>query len=266
MSPPRVRPSPSFRRRRRALIGLAASAALLSIFTAGAQAALPVREANGVRVDRVKGELVVTFTKKAARLYRRVAGRVILVYCTDLGDPPEGFALYETSTGGGSVRAPKKRRPIRTGDATRGLDYCRVWLASRTVKRGRTRTRIGRKLIVSVPLTQDGAVHLDEERKAGALLRLLYNAGALAERRGSKDFPTPAEVVEAYRRAGPPAVVSLARPSETPPAGKLGYYSDGRQRAAAVMLSASGRRLLLEYEGDGIVRSNVLEYIYGERD
>ena len=84
----------------------------------------------------------MTFKKKAARLYRRVAGRVISVYCTEFDDEPDEFGFTGTSTGGASQRVSKKRRPIHTGDATPNQDYCRVWLAARTVKRRGKRTRL----------------------------------------------------------------------------------------------------------------------------
>ena len=46
----------------------------------------------------------------------------------------------------------------------------------------------------------------------------------------------------------------------------MGYYSDGGERAAAVIVSASGRRLFIEYQADGVLRTNVADYIYGELD
>ena len=46
--------------------------------------------------------------------------------------------------------------------------------------------------------------------------------------------------------------------------GSLGYYSDGHEHVAAAMLSASGRRLFLEYDGDA-VSTNVQPYIFDWR-
>jgi hypothetical protein len=59
--------------------------------------------------------------------------------------------------------------------------------------------------------------------------------------------------------------VELPSPSDTPPAGSIGYYSDGAQHVAAVVLSASGRRLFLEGDVDHVVRTNVLEYFHGDQ-
>ena len=61
------------------------------------------------------------------------------------------------------------------------------------------------------------------------------------------------------------SVVSLGTPSDTPPAGSIGYYSDGAQHVAAVVLSASGRRLFVEADVDHVIRTNVLEYLYGDQ-
>ena len=83
-------------------------------------------------------------------------------------------------------------------------------------------------------------------------------------------FPTAAEIQDFVERNGrgnlPSGLVALPSPDATPPAGKLGYYSDGGQRAAAVTLSASGRRLFIEYQPEGVLRTNVAGYIYGDLD
>jgi hypothetical protein len=70
----------------------------------------------------------------------------------------------------------------------------------------------------------------------------------------------------AERRSAPLrlSVVELPSPSDTPPAGSIGYYSDGAQHVAAVVLSATGRRLFLELDVDEVIRTNVLGYIYGD--
>ena len=60
------------------------------------------------------------------------------------------------------------------------------------------------------------------------------------------------------------SVVALASPSDTPPSGSIGYYSDGAQHVAAVVLSATGRRLFFEFDADETVRTNVIGYIYGD--
>jgi hypothetical protein len=101
-------------------------AALLAVpSTAGAQAPLPVGEDDGVRIVRERGAIVVVFTSSAKKLWRRVAGRRVRVYCTE-------FLDGGTAEGGLTHRAPKRGRRIRTGDLTRGIDYCDVSLETRS--------------------------------------------------------------------------------------------------------------------------------------
>jgi hypothetical protein len=241
---------------------VAAAVVLLVVPSTGmAQAALPVGEAHGVRVVRQKGAIVVVFTERAAKRYQRIAGRLVTVECTEQTHYPRGNT--EESSGSVTLRAPKRRRKLETGDATRGIDYCRVWLPARTVRRGDGRTRIPRRVIVSVPLTQSGAVFLDEESKARGLFRWLFGAEAVAENLKLSGWPSYAQVVE---KLGPEAgqrLVSLASPTDTPPARTIGYYSDGREHVAVATLSRSGRRLFIEAAAGDVLSTNVARYIFG---
>ena len=224
-----------------------------------AQAPLPVGETDGVRVVRDRGGgIVVVFTKRAEKLRRKVAGKMVSVHCTEF--LPDG-----RSVGGVTQRAPRRGRRIRTGDRTRGMDYCRVWLAARTVRRGETRTRHGRELVVSVPLTQDGAVFLDEESKVRLIFGLLTISGFEAQERNRTGYLTPAELLAEFPQLERLPFVALAAPSDTPPAGAVGYYSDGAQHAAVVALSTLGRRLFLETHGD-VLHTNIAKYVFGDLD
>lgn len=235
--------------------------ALILPSAGAAQAPLPVGEADGVRIVRDRGALVVVFTQRAERLRRKVAGKPVSVLCTE-------FTADGSNGGGATQRAPKRGRRINTGDHTRGMDYCRVWLAARTVRRGGERRRRGREHIVSIPLTQAGAVYLDEQFKAIDLLGLLTVSELGAEARNRTGFLAPAQLLQLARSARPRPpfdLVALATPSDTPPAGALGYYSDGAQHAAAVVVSASGKRLFLEFNGD-VLHTNVAKYLFGDLD
>jgi hypothetical protein len=241
--------------------------AVLSLVAAPSAAArLPVGEADGVRIFRVKGALVVKFTPRAEKLRRRVAGRLVSVICTNFPPDMQSFGPFVISSGGGTYRMPKRGRTLRTGDFTRRLDYCRVALV-----RGRPRST---QPIVAVPLTQFGAVYLDEEEKAMELLRLLSLAGFAAERLELEVLPTYARLVDFLRaRPNGPSpdeisggLVGLASLSDTPPVGKLGYYSDGAGRTVVAVVSRSGRRLFIEGEPDDVLRTNVQGFIYGDRD
>ncbi|HYN52124.1 MAG TPA: hypothetical protein VES62_14470, partial [Thermoleophilaceae bacterium] len=59
-------------------------------------------------------------------------------------------------------------------------------------------------------------------------------------------------------------IVALATPADTPAAGQVGYYSDGNERVAAVILSRSARRLFIEFEPDDVLRTNVADFIFGD--
>jgi hypothetical protein len=236
--------------------------------SAGAQTVqLPVGEAHGVRIVRERGAIVVVFTPRAERLWRRVAGRRVSVFCEQRSGPDE-FGIVTVDGGGTTFRAPRHGRRLRTGDLTTGMDICQVSLEPRTVTRNGVRRHHPRRLIVAIPLTQEGAVRLDERARAHALLALVSFAAADAGRRHLEGYPTPSELVAFVPVLTRPiklSVVALSSPSDTPPGGSIGYYSDGAHHVAAVVLSASGRRLFLEFDADDIIRSNVVGYIYGDQ-
>jgi hypothetical protein len=258
--------------------GIAAVVVLLVAPSTGmAQAALPVGEAHGVRIVREQGAIVVVFTERAARLYKRIAGRLVEVDCTDQEPrqpgPPRAHAflapdqpgkLTEEAGGGVTMRAPNRRRKLVTGDLTRGMDFCRVWLAPRAVRRDGARRRIGRRLIVSVPLTQAGAVFLDEELRARRLLALLAVAGFVADEVKISGWPSYAQLVDTVGPGARPRLVSLASPTDTPPPRTIGYYSDRQEHVAVATLSRSGRRLFIEGAGD-VLSTNVAAHIFGDR-
>jgi hypothetical protein len=240
----------------RALLVAIVAGALVVPAAASAQPQLPVGESDGVRIVRERGAMAVVFTKSADRLRRQVAGRRVSVYCSEFLE--DGLA-----SGGATYRMPRRGRRLRTGDLTRGLDYCRLW---REPYRGR-RVRAGRKLIVSIPLTQRGAVHVDEEEKTYGMMQVLLVAGLLAERRETTEVLTYEELLSELLKggAGPRrlGLVPMAGPDETPPAGKVGYWSEGAHHVAVVTLSSLGRRLFIEHEGD-VLHTNVASYIYGD--
>jgi hypothetical protein len=235
---------------------------LLTPSTGLAQAELPVGEADGVRVVRERGAIVVVFTARAERLYKRIAGKRVLVSCTELSDD-DGPGLASSSTGTVTLRAPARRGKLRTGDRTRGMDYCRVRLPARTVKRRGDRVRIPARDVVSVPLTQKGAVFLDEEEKTAELVGTLLVVDLVAEKRKLDVYPTHAQLIETYPKVAK-AIVALANPTDSPPAGKVGYYSDGQQHMAVVVMSASGRRLFVEFGPDEVFSSNVTGHLLGD--
>jgi hypothetical protein len=254
----------------RRVLALVVAGAFLAVLAqpAAASAQLPVGRADGVRIVREHGAIVVVFGSKATRLWRRVRGRRVSVLCERGPEPDPDNPGYSFEEGGGTtMRAPQRGRRIRTGDLTRGMDTCEVWLEPRTIRRNGKRVRLSRRLIVTIPLTQRGAVRLDERARAVALLTLLEIGAVLGQRDEERRFEPSAELVAAMptlRRPLRLPVVALASPADTPPAGSIGYYSDGAQHAATVILSASGRRLFFEADADDVIRTNVADYIFGD--
>jgi hypothetical protein len=249
----------------KALTVLAAGLTLmLAASPASAQGQLPVGQAEGVRVVRERGAIVVIFTARAEKLYKRIAGKLVEVSCTELPDD-QGPGLVSTSTGAVTLRAPPRRGRLRTGDLTRGMDYCRVSLPARTVTRKGNRRRIAKRVVVSVPLTQKGAVFLDEEEKASDLLGTLLLAGFVADELKLDVYPTHAQLIAEYPKAAK-VIVALANPTDSPPAGVVGYYSDGQEHVVVAIMSASGRRLFVEHAADNVVSTNVGRYIFGDSD
>jgi hypothetical protein len=243
-----------------AVTGLVAALLLALAVPAAAQTPLPVGEADGVRLVRERGELVVVFTPRAQRLWRRVAGKRVDVACVE-------FLEGGTRSGGNLLRAPKRGRRIHTGDGSR-VDYCRVWLPARRVGRGGERQRRGRVLIVSIPFTQEGAVFLEEQYDAFGLAGLLTLSELAAEEMGRAGYLTYAELLETATEGRPRArslLVELAAPSDTPPPEKVGYYSDGAGHAAAVVVSGTGKRLFLEVNGD-VLHTNISKHLFGGID
>jgi hypothetical protein len=234
---------------------------------ASGQEPLPLGESRGVKAERVRGQITLTFTKRADRLYRRVAGRLVIVTCTN-APPDRGIRGPELTTGGDTtVRIPSKRRKVRTGEASRPLDYCRISLPRRKVTRRGQRITLPRRVLVSIPLTQAGAVRLDEESKTASVAGVLLIAQFYAERRKINTWPTPPQLLGYLQRVAPKAlgrIVALPTAADTPPAGKIGYWSDGGENAAVVVLSRAGRRLFLEIGADDVLRTNLAQYLFGE--
>jgi hypothetical protein len=223
---------------------LVASALLVAPATAGAQAELPLGEADGVRVVREQRAIVIVFTKRADRLYERIAGKRVVVECT--GEIREGV----TSGGPVVVRAPKRPHRLVTGEASRGIDACTVSLPARTVRRrGHRPRRVPERQIVAIPLTREGAVRLDRQEKSEAIFGVLIAAESVGERLKLDGFPTHAQIVARYPRLSR-VLVALPAAAAVPPPGKVGYFSDAADHVAVAAVTAAGKRLFIEFNGD----------------
>jgi hypothetical protein len=225
---------------------------LLAPSTGLAQAPqLPVGEAHGVKVVRDGGIVVVLSPK----LHKRFAGKKLIVACTTLTD--DG-----SNVGSQVMRVPRRGRRLVTGDVTPKIDYCRLW---------RPRTKhSSKRILVSVPLTQKGAVFIDEESKTFSMLSVLFLSDFAAEKQHLDGAPTYDQLIaslpERARAAVSKRLVALAAPTDAPPAHKVGYYGDGHEKLAVAIVSASGRLLFIRYGPDSTLTTNVSGYMFNEPD
>jgi hypothetical protein len=237
------------------LAGIFLALALLAPASAAAQTELPVGEAHGVRLLARHGGIVLVFTDRAEKLFKRIAGKEIDISCTKFdGDVAE--------VNGGNVEVPHRRR-FATGDSSRGVDFCRLWLPARKIKHRHFIYERSRRVLVSIPLTQEGAVYLDEEAKTYSMVRASIFLAVAKEDLKLSGWPTYEQVVQDVPAAAK-RIVKLATPSDSPPANKIGYYSDGAEHVSLVTFSSSGRRLFMEADADEVVRTNVAKYLFGE--
>jgi hypothetical protein len=234
-----------------ALALLASSAA-----EARAQADLPVGEARGVRAVDRHGGIVLVFSHRSAGLRKRINSRYAWMMCTTLGK-------VFSESGGGNLDIPRRGRVVRTGIGAEGADFCRVFLRAHAVRRRGGRRHVPRRVLFSIPLTQEGAVYLDEEAKARRLLQVSLILSAVEENRRLLGHPTYAQLVEMYPKLAK-YVVELAGPGDTPPPKRVGYYGDGRERLVLAIVSASGRRLFLEESAGGVLSTNVAGHLFGD--
>jgi hypothetical protein len=228
------------------IAGLVAVALLAVPSAAAAQVELPVGEADGVRITKDRGKVV--FTPAATKLWRRVAGRVIVLDCIKF--VPDG-----TELGGIDIRVPKRGRRVTTEGLAAGADYCTIALPAR--RKGRRD-----KVVRSIPLSQRGAVFLDEREVARGLFGLLVAIDFAFEERGPGAYPTAEQVLTRFPQFRG-HVIPLPGPADTPPPRTIGYWSDGAAHVAVVALATAGRRLFIEYEGD-VLHTNVSGYIFSE--
>ena len=194
---------------------------------------------NGVAVRTSGSGVIGEVAPYAGKRFAAVRGRRMTVRCTRFGTPGELTRTDDVEIA--SVEVPRRRAPIRVLMASRRYDLCEL-------------ARAGAEPFATVALTARGRTRVDEERRARELIGLVIFATSLSP--DARSWPTAARVLAMAERG----VVALASPDASPPAGSLGYYSDGAQRAVVAVLSAAGRRLFIDIAGD-VTSTNVLEYL-----
>jgi len=138
----------------------------------------------------------------------------------------------------------------RSGALGRGLDYCQVQLRRHEVRRrpGGLVVRRTRALHQTVALSPAGTAYVAVVRGAQRMVGFVGLVPGLASRT-TGTLPATAAVVAKFR-AEP--VVALAGPDATPPAGRVGLWTDGAHRYCVVTTLADGTRL--SYDRDTATR------------
>jgi hypothetical protein len=226
----------------RTLAVAAVGASLAAAAPAAAQ-----EEVRGVRAQNAAGGgVTITFTSRAAALHRRVAGLRAIVRCQAV--VPNGPLLIPLDRAGelfADTRTPRARRTLRVRHASgTTFDLCEF-----TALRG---TKPVRSL--TLPLTPAGSAYLDAKRVGDRLVAAMAVASALGP---DGHYPAAADVVV-------PGLVVLAAPTDSPPAGRVGLYSDAAQHLTVVALTAAGQRLYIDANG-GVLTSNVAEVVLARR-
>jgi hypothetical protein len=194
----------------------------------------------GVRVHVGERKVSFSFAATAGKAFRGIAGREVTVRCTRLG--ASGGLTRVDQAESSTARAPRKRAPVRVTLPSRRYGYCELQRTD------------GRRAPLAAAVTARGATVLDERAAAGRLLTTIILATSVAPSAGT--WPPAAQVVGVSEGT----VVALAAATDSPPAGKVGYFSDGAGHMAVVALSSAGRRLFIDLNGD-VTATNVLEYL-----
>jgi hypothetical protein len=198
----------------------------------------------GLRATLAGHRLSLRFTGAAAASYRAIAGRKVRVTCVTAQPRtlfPTIFRLFTTRSYDattGWTRVPRRGGRVAVTLQGRGApDICVVNDDDVTVG--------------LVPATRAGRARIQDVQafeKLGKATRLVFAP------KGATAYRTTAQVV-----AGDPAdAVALPGPTDVPPAGRIGVWTDGARRAVLVIRSASGATYGYADEGDGVVATNVL--------
>jgi hypothetical protein len=221
---------------------VAAALALPASASADSGPPPPIFPADGLHVihDR-HGDAIVRFTGAAAlKKARAWRGKQLQVGCESVTPRSLDSGGIVAGYGGGKAF---NGRSLRIGTIGRTRDYCVVRYE---------RARTDRKEVVAVvPVTADGRAWVTDLQAVLPLLGI-----------GEPDDTPAGQVpsIDAMVTAWKPLVVALPDPQAMPPAGHVGYWSDGAHHDVLAVASATGRRLFIESEGD-VVRSNALGFV-----
>ena len=113
-------------------------------------------------------------------------------------------------------------------------------------------------VIVDIPVTQDGAVYIDERHT-------LFGIGTRCSRRPATRRMLVARrsslLISSSTGTGSKATCLSSRPpTRGPPAGTIGIFSDGAHHFEAVALTSLGRRMFYDINGE-VLTTNGTSYL-----
>jgi hypothetical protein len=230
---------------RSSLLAAALTAAALTLpasAAADSEPPPPIFPADGLHVihDRY-GQSIVRFTGAAAlKKARAWRGKELQVRCQFITPPSlDGGGILE-----GFADRGFNGRSLRIGKIAPGRDFCVV----RHERAGTSAT----DLVAIVPVTAAGRGWVTDLQAVVPLLSIGYPDDTPAGQVPS---------IDAMVKEWKPLVVALPDPEAMPPAGYVGYWSDGAHHDVLAVASPTGRRLFVESEGD-VVRSNMLPFAF----
>lgn len=233
------------------LLASAATAASAAVRSADA-APLPLgTDTHGVLARFANGGVVFTFTHGAAGRYGQIAGRTVEVGCMTLVQTTRSGAATQKIWAGGRLVAPQRRTPLRAfiGERGRRPDYCAVQL----LRPGASRVEVA-----VVPVSARGARYLDERTTVRELIGLLLLT------QGPSGRPSTPSSMQAVTHG---QVVPVSGPQQRPPAGHVGYWTDGTNKVYLGALTHFGTLFFYQYEIDSdIVTTNLLDWLNGQDD
>ncbi|WP_445152269.1 hypothetical protein [Baekduia sp. Peel2402] len=200
---------------------------------------------EGVFAHTAAGKVVFRFTGKAAKVYRRLAGRRVDVICIKAPARP---LLGEAVSFGAPVIS--HARVAAHGGTIRGKapaghdDICEIQTADGDEVTGALLTPAARRylfdVVVPVLILLDGDVPWD-----------------IAARTATR-YPGVATILSSH-----PGVVGLGSPGAAVKAGKIGVWTDADQQALIAYGGPDGLRYVIADEGAGRVRTNVFTGLLG---
>ena len=218
-----------------------------------AQAQLPVGSADGVRDRpgwRTRGGLHPAGNEAVASGRRPRGDGRSAPSCPILTTGPQPIGSDEFNVLRAAPRPAAAHRTPHSGERPlRGP----AWRLARWERANGVGASAAER-IVSIPLTQAGAVFLDERKRSLAMMGVRPPRRAAPRQPRRRGLPGPGAVRGAriHDSAAASATGGRASPAakEHHAEGAVGYWSNGARSVAVAIVSASGRRLFIEF-GEG---------------